>query len=561
MKVDPKMIPLLLSIGIAYLFALGAGRLCAGIGVPRVTGYLLIGLAAGPWLGSMGLPALISKEQLQTLTPLHDIIIGMIVFTIGGSCSLAALRKMGLKGFWISAFEIGLTAIFVATGTLAAGASPLTAGFLALMAVTTAPAATQMVLREHQSEGPLTEVILPLIGLNNLVAIIAFIVLKNSGLSDHDSVFTAVFQIAGPFVLGGITGMGMAIMDQRLSRQVERQILVLASVAVITGLATILEISAILACLVAGAVTVNASPYGQRILKELAVVDYPLYVLFFIMAGASLHFELLGHMGVIGMAYVILRGIGKYAGCRLGAWTAGASRTIKTWLGPAMLAQAGLAIGLAEALDRAWPGGGETVQTIILASVVVFEGVGPLLTRTALVNAGEVTVLNLLAQRSRVGYGEGLVQVVNQIRKALGVAAASGARDASRILVGHIMRRNVEVISNRASFDDVLKSLGHSRYDRLPVVNDLNELVGVIKYADIANTLFDPNLRNLVVADDITTGVGLLLTPEESLEKAMDELKNYPNDAYLLVVEKNNPKSLVGIVRHNDVLSAHIRSA
>ena len=177
------MLPMLLSIGVAYLLALGAGRLCAAIGMPRVTGYMIVGLAAGPSLGSLGLPTLITQKQLHALVPLHDAILGLIVFTIGGSFRFSAVRKMGIKRFRISAVEIGLTSLFVALGTLAAGASPLAAGFLAVMAITTAPAATQMVLREYQSEGSLTDTILPLIGVNNLVAIIAFILLQNSALS------------------------------------------------------------------------------------------------------------------------------------------------------------------------------------------------------------------------------------------------------------------------------------------------------------------------------------------------------------------------------------------
>jgi Kef-type K+ transport system membrane component KefB/CBS domain-containing protein len=555
------MMPMLFSLGVAYLLALGSGRLCAAKGLPRVTGYMIVGLVAGPSLGALGLPALIPQEQLQALVPLHDVILGLIVFTIGGSFSLRAVRKMGTKRFRISAVEIGLTALLVATGTLAAGASPLTAGFLAVMAITTAPAATQMVLRECQSEGSLTDTILPLIGVNNLVAIIAFTLLKNSALSDKASLSLALVQIFGPFIIGFFAGMIIAIMDQRLTRPVERQILVLASVAIIAGMTAILNLSAMLATLVAGIVAVNASPYGKRILKELTAIDYPLYVLFFIMAGAELHIEAIGHMGLIGVAYVVMRAAGKYIGCRMGAHIAGASRTIKSWLGPAMLAQAGLAIGLAEVLARAWPGPGETVQTIILASVVVFEGVGPLFTRTALVKAGEVTVLNLVAQRSRVGYGEGLVQVLNQFERALGISPFAGGKTPAGILVGHIMRRNVEKISDRAPFDEVLKTLGHSRHDRLPVVNDQDELVGVINYADIADTLVEPNLRHLVVANDIAMNVRLMLTPEDSLEKAMAELKNHPNDPYLLVVEKDNPKALAGIVRRNDVLSAHIGAA
>ena len=550
------MTPILLSLGMLYFFALGAGRFSAALGMPRVTGYLLVGLVAGPSMGALGLPAFISTEQLQALDPLHDIILGLIVFSIGGSFDLKTVRRMGLRRFRISLVEIGLTALLVGLGTFLTGMPLLGAGFLALMAVTTAPAATQMVMREYQSDGPLSDTILPLIGINNLVAIVLFIVLTTCGLTTRADYAHAVTQLVGPLLLGAFVGMVVAIMDQRLVRPVERQILVLAAIALTVGLATYLDISAIFATLIVGAVAINASPFEKRILTDLTAIDYPLYVLFFIMAGAALHLETLARMGLVGVVYVAMRSAGKYAGCRLGAVAAGTSATIRTWLGPAMLAQAGLAIGLAESLARTWPGPGEMVQTIVLASVVVFEVAGPLLVRTALVNAGEVTVYNLLAQRSPVGIGEGFLQVIEQFKSALGISPAAGTRRVSDIRVGHIMRRNVDVISNRATFDEVLKALGHSRYDRLPVVDDRDELVGVINYADIASTLFDPVLRSLVVADDIANDSHLRLNPEDTLETAMDALKKFPNDVYLLVVEKDDPRKLVGVVRHNDLLSA-----
>jgi Kef-type K+ transport system membrane component KefB/CBS domain-containing protein len=554
------MLPMLFSIGVLYLLALGAGRLSAAIGIPKVTGYLIIGLAAGPSVSHiLGLPALITLEQLDMLSPLHDIILGLIVFTIGGSFSLRAIRKIGATLFRISAVEIGLTAILVGFGAFFMGASsPLAAGFLAVISITTAPAATQMVMREYQSEGPLTDTILPLIGINNLVAIIAFVTLKNFGLTIDASVLTAMAQLIAPFGLGVIIGVLVALMDQRLTRQVERQILVLAAASITTGAAVLLNISAMLSALVAGMVAVNASPYGRRILKDLAAVDYPLYVLFFIMAGAELHLESLGHMGFIGIGYVAARMVGKYVGCRVGAAAARTSQTIKTWLGPAMLAQAGLAIGLADTLAGEWPGTGKTLQDVVLAAVVVFEVVGPLLTRISLVNAGEVTLLNLLAQRSPVGFSEGFQLLVKQFQNAAGISSSGKQARASDILVRDIMRRNVEVLSNDAPFNEVLKALGHSRYDSLPVINARNELIGVIKYADIANTLFDPGLRNLVVADDIANEAYVKLTPGDTLDEAMTALRDYPNDTYLLVVDKNDPKKLVGIVRHNDLLSAQV---
>jgi Kef-type K+ transport system membrane component KefB/predicted transcriptional regulator len=554
------MFPILFSLGVLYLFALGAGRFSALIRIPRVTGYLVVGLVAGPSMADLlGLPALITPDQLHELTPLHDVVLGLIVLTIGGSFRFKSVRKFGPRIFRISAVEIGITAAAVGGGTLLLCDGWLKAIFLAIMAITTAPAATQMVMREYESEGPLTDTILPLIGINNLVAIVAFILVKNHWISIDVSPAGTALQIFGPLGLGTLIGLVVAVREQRMTRQVERQILVLAAVATIVGIADFLDISAMFSALVAGVVVVNASPNDRRIFDDLAAIDYPLYVIFFIMAGAELHIESLSHMGTVGVGYVAFRILGKYFGCRLGAMSAGTSSTVRQWLGPGMLAQAGLAIGLANTLAREWHGHGKSIQTVILASVVVFEIIGPLLTRKSLVSAGEVTVLKLLVQRSPVGYAEGFHQVINHFKDSLGIDPGMRIERPTDIPVAHIMRRNVEVLKSHVSFDEVLRTLGHSRYDRLPVVNDNDELIGVIQYQDISQVLFDPALRNLVVAGDIATEDHFLLTPEDTLEKAMRLLENHRDHSYLLVVEKDNPKSLVGVVRHNDVLSTQRR--
>lgn len=554
------MLPVLFTIGALYLLAIGAGRLSAALGIPRVTGFLFVGLVAGPSTGEMlGLPALINRAQLSSLAAVHDIILGLIVFTIGGGFRFTAIRKIGSKLFRISACEIGLSALLAGLGTYWMGASPLEAGFLAVIATTTAPAATQMVMREYRSEGALTDTILPLIGINNLIAIVAFILLEHYGLSDALSLPETVMQIVVPFGLGVLAGTFIAVMDQRLTRTVERQMLVLGAVTLTTGLALHFGLSAMLAVLVAGAVAVNASTREDQILQDLRAIDYPLYVFFFIMAGAELHLEALAHMGLIGVVYVAARAVGKYVGCRVGSMAAGINTTIKTWLGPAMLAQAGLAIGLANILAAQWPGPGQVLQTVILASVVVFELVGPLLTRTALLNAGEITILNLLEHRSPVSFGGGLRMVFDQFRKALGLSPLVGNLPPSDLQVSHIMRRNVPVLSHKARFNEVVKALSHSCYDRMPVVNDHNDLMGVIKYADIADTVFDPGLRDLVVAAEIATDSFLILTPEDTINKAIRALTDHPRETHLLVVDKKNSRRLVGIVSHNDLLATHSR--
>jgi len=359
----------------------------------------------------LGLPVLVTQSQLASLAAVHDIILGLIVFSIGGSFRFKAIRKIGAKLVRISALEIGASALLAGLGTYWIGASPLEAAFLAVIAATTAPAATQMVMRESRSEGSLTDTILPLIGINNLAAIVGFILLKHYGLSDAPSFWKTGIQLAAPF-------------------------------------------------------------------------------------------------------------------------------------------------GLANILAAEWPGPGEALQTVILASVVVFELVGPLFTHSALVNAGEVTVLNLLEHRSPVSLGEGLRLVVNQFQKALGISPWVGEKLPEDLQVTHVMRRNVAVLSHRAPFDEVVKTLGHPRYDGMPVVNDHDELVGVVKYADVADTLFDPIFCHLVVAAEIATDDFLRLTPDDTLKTAMPLLKNNPRATYLLVVAQKNPRKLVGIVSHNDLLAA-----
>lgn len=550
------MFPLLLSLGLVYFVALGAGRVAARLRVPRVTGYLIAGLLTGPSAAKLiGIPPVISSEQLDSLAHVHDIALGLIVLAIGSRFNLVFMRKLGPKLVIVAGVEIVTTAFLVGTSALLFGASPPVAGFLAIMAITTAPATTQMVVREYESEGPLTDLIMTILGLNDLMAIFAFVFLFHYIVTPAAPLWHIILQLGIPAGIGVATGGFMALMDLRLSSKTERQILGISVIAGLIGASRAFGVSPILAGLTAGAILVNSSPHGDRIVRDLGGIDYPLYILFFVLAGADLHLAYLPHMGAIGFAYVFARSLGKITGARLGALAAKMDKNIRTWLGPALLAQAGLAIGLSEALAVGWGENGIKVKTAVLAAVVVFEGVGPLLTRRSLVQAGEVTILSLLFQRSRVGYFEGLHELVEHFREALGIPQFRLFKKPSDILVEHVMRRNVEVIKHDMPFDGILRTFGHSRYDRLPVVDESGHFVGIIKYSDVSEVLFDPSLRNLVLAGDIATQENILLTPSDTLEIAMHGLRSHPEQTYLLVVDEQDSGKLVGVVRHNDVLS------
>lgn len=339
---------------------------------------------------------------------------------MGGSLDLRTVRRFGATLSKISAFEIGTTSLLVGAATLMLWAPPLGAVFLAVISITTAPAATQMVMREYQSEGRLSDTILP------LIAIIAFTLLMQSDPALGHSFWRGVFQVLAPVGQGGLTGLAIAVLDQRFARRVERRMLVLGAIAVTSGVCALLDLSAMFCILISGMIAVNASYHGNRLLDDLSAIDYPFYVLFFIMAGADLHLEQLVHMGLIGIAYVAARTVGKYAGCRMGAYLGETDQRIRRWLGPAMLAQAGLAIGLAEILVREYPVSGKRLQTVVLAAVVIFEISGPLLIRTALVRAGEVPLFNLFSRPSPLGFGESLRRVLNHLKKSPGPHTGSG---------------------------------------------------------------------------------------------------------------------------------------
>ena len=294
-------------------------------------------------------------------------------------------------------------------------------------------------------------------------------------------------------------------------------------------------------------------------MEALRHIDYPLYVVFFVIAGANLHIETLGHIGLLGLGYVAARSAGKLLGARLGAQLGGFSAMRGYNTGFTLMAQAGVAIGLAATLAGEWPAGGRMIETIVLGAVVVFELVGPLAIRFGLVRSGEVPILSLLQKKAPQGTVEGLHNVVQHFRTALGIPAGHRLKDPGDILVKHIMRRNIETILNSTPFNDLLHIIAHSRYDRFPVVDDADRFVGMINFTEIRNLLFEPSLANLVVASDLASEPKVAFTPNQSLREALDLLNRHRDITYFPVVADGEPDRLLGILSQNDLVAAFRR--
>ncbi|MBW6510848.1 MAG: cation:proton antiporter [Desulfuromonadaceae bacterium] len=568
------MLQLLTGLATVFLGALIGGRLASMCYVPRVTGYLLVGLLIGPSMsGLLGLPSLLTGAALEEMRIIADVALALILMNIGGSFELENLRRWGRRLLIFSATEILVTffSVALATGLLnqfylhhiISGlslweTSLFSAIFLGIIASATAPAVTMMVVREYEAEGPVTSTILTLIGLNNLVAVLSFVIVTYSLLRPEEGVAVLLLKTCGPLLIGSVFGFFLAAWAQRLELPSEHKTLLLGGVISCTALCRYLQVDFLLANLMLGMVLANSSPRWHRLQESLRHIDYPLYVVFFVFAGATLHIETLSQIGLIGVAYVLARTLGKWLGSRCGAQLGGFGKRERAYAGITMLAQGGVAIGLAGQIAYQWPTGGHLIETIVLGAVVIFELIGPLAIRHGLVQAGEVPLLSLLQKRAPLRTMEGLHNVAQHFRAALGLPGHNFS-DPGDIHVRHIMRQNIETVRNDTPYYDLLKFISHSRYDRFPVVDAEQRFLGMINYTEIRDLLFEPTLAPLVVAGDLTAANPHAINPEQSLREALKVLQLNRNISYFPVVSKDEPDRLLGILSQNDVLAAFRR--
>ena len=570
-----SILPLLAALSFVFLGALVGGRLASVCHIPRVTGYLLTGLLIGPSFAHLThLPVLLPPELLLELRPLSELALALILMHIGGLFEISHLDRWRHRILLFSGSEILLTFTLVAGAVLAVNLVMLQkilpgqslwqtslgfALFLGIIAVATAPAATLMVIREYEADGPVTSLVLTLVGFNNLVSVLGFAVLAHIFIFPGEGFAVLVMRMGGPVLVGAALGFVMSAWAQRLELPSENKILMLGGIAANVAICRALQFDPLLASLILGMILANSCPRWSRLQSDIRQVDYLLYVAFFVLAGANLHIETLTHIGLLGIAYVIARTLGKWLGAAIGARLGAFGANERAYVGLTLMAQAGVAIGLASQLAHHWPAGGKLLETIVLGSVVVFELVGPLAVRRGLVNSGEVPILALLQKRAPVGALEGLHNVVQHFRTSLGVPIGHRLEDPGDILVKHIMRQNVETVLHSTPYYALLKHIAHSRYDRFPVVDDSNHFIGVIDYTEIRNLLFEPALVPLVVAGDLTTAASYCLRPDQPLREALEVLQQHRNVSYFPVVDPDDSQKLVGILNQNDVLAAFRR--
>jgi Kef-type K+ transport system membrane component KefB len=389
----------ILSVGLILMSALLAGHLAQLVRVPEVTGYLLVGVVIGPAAFD-----LISHDNIATLAFLSDVALGLILFNIGAIFEASNFRRVGSGVVRVTLWEASLAFVLVCAVLLATGMAWQIALLLAVVAMETAPATTLMVLNEYDARGPMTDRLLARVALNNMYVLVMFglvaagLTLAASSdqgwlLAGYRAVHRLLWTTAGSVALGALLGLAMDAWAARAKESGEATILSIGVVLIAVGASRWLGLSPLFATLALGATVVNASHHGERLLRALGRADPPLYAAFFVLAGAELAPASVLSLGLIGASYTVARAAGKIAGARIGLRGQDVPAMVRRQLGYCLVSSSSLAVGLTIQIRSAFPDYAATVTGIVLAAVVIFEIVGPLLTRRALLLTGEAQTL------------------------------------------------------------------------------------------------------------------------------------------------------------------------
>lgn len=384
---------ILLALSIAFAMGLFFSRLIRYVNLPNVTAYLLAGLVVGPYVLGVFTP-----EMNSELAIISDVALGFIAYSIGSEFKLSYLREIGLKPIIITIFEgCGASVVVFGVLTLLGTPMPLTLA-LSAIAAATAPAATLMVVRQYKANGPVSKMLLPVVAMDDALGLILYAVLmalartieRGTALTAWTLVFQPLIQIVGSLGLGVVLGLVLVYVLRFFHSRGNKLALTIMMVFAGVGLCTMLDWSSLLCCMMTGATMVNLCRQSNVMLEQCDRFTPPLFLLFFVLSGASLDLSVLPSVGVVGAAYVLARAAGKTLGATAGALTERCEPTIIKYLGFTLIPQAGVAIGMARMSMTALPEYGAVINAVVLAGTLIYELTGPVITKIALTKAGEI---------------------------------------------------------------------------------------------------------------------------------------------------------------------------
>ena len=421
-----------ISLSIAMLAGLLVSRLAKLLKLPAVTAYLVAGILVGPFLlgaidfsalgisglshigfspADFGLAEGTAKNQAFTL--LSELSLGFIAFSIGNEFRLKDLKTIGRQ-----ATVVGIVQALAATA-LVDGAllllhlaipdvlTPSMAILLGAIATATAPAATLMVVRQYKAKGKLTDILLPIVALDDAVGLVVFSVsygvarAMDSGTVSVVSVLVnPLIEVAISLLLGALMGWLFTFLERFFHSNSRRMSMSITFVMLTVALSMLefrigevkIGFSSLLVCMMLGCVFCNLCDFSADIMGRVDKWTAPLFVLFFVLSGAELRLDILSSWAVllVGVVYIISRSLGKYVGAYGSCRLVGCDERVTRWLGITLQPQAGVALGMSAIVLETMGDKGVLVRNIVLFAVLVYELIGPVLTKIALTKAGDI---------------------------------------------------------------------------------------------------------------------------------------------------------------------------
>ena len=407
----------LITISIALLAGLLASRVMKKLGLPAVTAYLVAGIIIGPYiLGKLNILGIgfHSYLDLEHYKLINEVALGFIAFAIGNEFRLSNLKTIGKKATIIGIFQAVFTtllvdAVFISLHYIFPGFISLEASIiLGAIASATAPAATLMVIKQYKAKGKVSQILLPVVALDDAVGLIIFAIsfgiaktMQVGDINIASIVFEPLFEVIFSLLLGAISGIVLTFLERFFHSNSKRLSLVICLIILTVGLSMNsftafglhVGFSSLLVLMMMGTVFCNICDFSDQMMEKADKWSTPLLILFFVISGAELDLSVFGNKTIliIGFTFIIIRCIGKYFGAFISAKFTKCDKEITKYLGITLFPQAGVALGMcikASTLSS----DGALIKNVILLAVLVYELIGPYLTKVALVKSGDITL-------------------------------------------------------------------------------------------------------------------------------------------------------------------------
>lgn len=416
----------LLCLSVALFAGLMMSRLAKLVKLPAVTAYLVAGVLIGPYvLGALGVKGLgfTSMTDVESYGIISDVALGFIAFSIGNEFRLAQLKKIGKQATVIGIFQAVFTtllvdAVLIGLHFVIPDKLPLPAAIvLGAVAAATAPAATLMVVRQYKAKGPVTDILLPIVALDDAVGLVLFSVSFGvakalmSGAVDLVSVLVEpIIEVILSLLLGCVMGALFTFFERFFHSRSKRLSMSVAFVLATVGLSQLefkvfgvnIAFSSLLVCMMLGTVFCNICDFSENLMDRLDRWTAPTFILFFVISGAEFELSIFKDATIvfIGLVYIVARCLGKYFGARISSQAVKCNQNIVKYLGFTLFPQAGVALGMAIKARTLGEMGG-IIANITLFAVLIYELVGPMITKISLLKSGEIDPEGASSERKK----------------------------------------------------------------------------------------------------------------------------------------------------------------